>query len=99
MMLRLRAALPAVFVAAGLALAVSVFVVSVVAPTARSEEKSPGEAQYGDGRGGKQENPSRYDQFYGNWTEERIESWEAGKGIAGLRPAQTVLRTRTLSYY
>jgi cell wall-associated NlpC family hydrolase len=68
-MFRLRAALSAVFVAAGLALAVSVFVVSVVAPSARSEEKSPSEAQYNGGQGGQKEHPTGYDQFYDRWTD------------------------------
>src|SRR5829696_4516639 len=74
LMFRLRAALSAVFVAAGLALAVSIFVVSVVAPSARSEEtqgeeESPSEAQYAGEQGEQKEDPTGYDQFYDNWTD------------------------------
>ena len=68
-MFRLRAALSAVFVAAGLALAVSIFVVSVVAPSARSEEKSPSESQYDGEQGGQKEDPTGYYDFYDRWTE------------------------------
>jgi cell wall-associated NlpC family hydrolase len=85
-MFRLRAALSAVFVAAGLALAVSVFVVSVVAPTARSEEKTPSEAQYDGEQGGKNEEPTRYDQFYGRWTEELARNPHEGPASQGSEP-------------
>jgi cell wall-associated NlpC family hydrolase len=70
-MFRLKAALSAVFVAAGVALAVSVFVVSVVAPSARSEENSggenPGEAQYSEGLDSQKEDPTGYYHFYDRW--------------------------------
>jgi cell wall-associated NlpC family hydrolase len=85
-MFRMRAALSAVFVAAGLALAVSVFVVSMVAPTAQSEEKSPSEAQYDGAQGGKKEAPSRYDHFYGRWTHEVAEEPHEGAVSQGSEP-------------
>jgi hypothetical protein len=70
-MFRLKAALSAVFVAAGVALAVSVFVVSVVAPSARSEENpsegNPGEAQYSEGLDSQKEDPTGYYHFYDRW--------------------------------
>jgi cell wall-associated NlpC family hydrolase len=68
-MFRLKAALSAVCMVGGLALAVSVFVVSVVAPSARSEE-SAGEAQYPIDEGSQKEDPTGYYRFYHRWTDE-----------------------------
>src|SRR5215210_2262512 len=67
-MFRLKAALSAVFVASGLALAVAIFVVSVVAPSAQSEE-SAGEAQYSGDQGVEKDDPSGYYDFYDRWTD------------------------------
>src|SRR5215208_4598390 len=86
LMFRLRAALSAVFVAAGLALAVSIFVVSVVAPSARSEEKSPSEAQYtqyNGGEGGQKEDPTGYDNFYHRWTDALAKAPQEGAASQG----------------
>jgi cell wall-associated NlpC family hydrolase len=89
-MFGLRAALSAVFVAAGLVLAVSIFVVSVVAPSARSEEQSPSEtpseAQYDGSQGGQKEEPTRYDNFYGRWTEDLAAAPHEGAPSQGSEP-------------
>ena len=67
-MFRLKAALSAVFLAASVALAVSFFVVSVIAPSAQSEE-NPSEAQYGGEQGSQTDDPSGYYDFYDRWTD------------------------------
>ena len=100
-MFRLKAALSAVFVAAGLALAVSVFVVSLVAPSAQSEEnpseqtaseQSASEAQYSGGQDGEQgsqkEDPTGYYDFYDRWTDVlATEAPPEGKASQGSSPA------------
>ena len=67
-MFRLKAALSAVLVAAGVALAVSVFVVSVGTPSARSEENA-GASQYVDELGGITDPDSGYYDFYRRWND------------------------------
>ena len=59
-MFRLKATLSAVFLAASVALTVAMFVVSVVAPSAQSEE-NPSEAQYTGEQGGQTDGPSADD--------------------------------------
>ena len=66
-MFRLKSAFSAVCVAAAVALAVSVFVVSFGAPSARSEE-SPGEAQYAGER--QLKSNARYNEFYERWSDD-----------------------------
>ncbi len=65
-MFRLNWALSAVFVAAGVALAVAVFVVSVGVPSARSEE-NPSAAQYAGEDQGQTDSAVRYNEFYDRW--------------------------------
>ena len=68
-MFRLKSALSAVLVAAAVGLAVSVFVVSLGAPSARSEEGNPSAAQYADEDQSQMATESRYNEFYDNWTD------------------------------
>ena len=81
-MFRLKATLSAVFLAASVALTVAMFVVSVVAPSAQSEE-NPSEAQYTGEQSGQTDGPSAdepsaddpaddptgYYDFYERWTD------------------------------
>ncbi len=85
-MFRLKAAMSAVFVAAGLVLAVSVFVVSVVAPSAHSEE-TPGEAQYDGESGDKTGSGNGYYDFYDRWMDVASEDSAEGPSSQGSDPA------------
>ena len=84
-MFRLKAAMSAVFVAAGLVLAVSVFVVSVVAPSARSEE-NPSEAQYAGESGDKTGSGNGYYDFYDRWMDVASEGSAEGPSSEGSDP-------------
>ncbi len=87
-MFRLKAALSAVFVTAGVAMAVSIFVVSVVAPSAQSEESSAGDAQYTPEQGDKKDDPTGYYHFYDRWTDaQSTEEAPEGRASQGSDPS------------